>query len=983
MNNRRPQVARLGVGLSMPARKVWAKSDQREAGRSGAWLPLWRHMADSGEVAGRLWDHWLPGQVRRSIAAAVPGGEAEARLLTVWLATVHDIGKATPAFACQVEDLAGAMQDQGLTMPTRRLLTERSAAPHGLAGQILLEEWLEQRGELPKSARGQFTVIVGGHHGVPPDAGQVRHLRGRTELIRTRGTSEALWRSVQMELLDAVAAACEVAERLPSWKEVRLPQPVQVLLSATVIVADWIASNPDLFPYYPDAQGQTSAERVEAAWCGLALPRPWEAVNPPEEADAHYDSRFALPPGAQVRPVQAAAVQLARELSAPGLLIIEAPMGEGKTEAALAVAEVFAARSGAGGCFFALPTRATGDAMFPRLTDWLGRLPDADGKRGAHSVFLAHAKSALNPHYTALMGAPSRPLAVETDDMWERGSHREGGHIRHTAELVAHHWLRGRKKGMLSSFVVGTIDQLLFGALKTRHLALRHLALAGKVVVIDEAHAYDAYMDTYLDGALAWLGAYRVPIVVLSATLPAGRRRELARAYAGSQAYPDTLRPDGAGHSYPLLTAVAPGGTAVESAPAASGRGTQVHVETLADAPEVIADRLAAELADGGCALVVRNTVDRVRDTAAVLRELFGADAVTVAHARFVDLDRAAKDADLRERFGPPEICAGKRPEGAHIVVASQVAEQSLDVDFDLLVTDLAPVDLILQRMGRLHRHERERPARLRTARCLVTGVEPDDGGGEWTGAVGPPPVPIRGSRAVYGTWPLLRAAAVLRPHLADGGDAVRLPADIAPLVQDAYGSAPQGPAGWQEAMAAAEKTDEAHRTEQQGKARTYRLPAPRAAGRSLLGWIDAGVGDADDTPVGRQQVRDTEDSVEVLVVQRTAVGALRTLPHLPPDERGRARGGLALPTDAAPDPHRAKAVAASALRLPYQFCFATADRAVAELEELYVEAWQGRDCHWLAGQLILALDEECRCSLAGFELHYSPDDGLEVTRAQ
>ncbi|MFW6695497.1 CRISPR-associated helicase Cas3' [Streptomyces sp. MAR4 CNX-425] len=980
MNDRPLDPARIGERLSSPARTVWAKSDQREGGKSGAWLPLWRHMADSGAVAGRLWDDWLPRQVRRSVAEALPGGNEDARRLAVWLATVHDIGKATPAFSCQVEDLAAVMHDHGLAMSTRRLLTDRKAAPHGLAGQFLLDEWLEARGAFAKDTRGQFTVVVGGHHGVPPDAGQVRQLRGRSELLRTRGAAEDAWRRVQTELLDAAAVVCGVQDRLSAWRDIRLPQTVQVLLSATVIVADWIASNPDLFPYFPDAQDQTSAERIEVAWHGLELPAPWQAVDPPAAADDHYGTRFALPAGAQVRPVQTAAVELARELPEPGLLIVEAPMGEGKTEAALAVAEVFAARSGAGGCFFALPTRATGDAMFPRLRNWLGRLPDEDRDRGAHSVFLAHAKSALNPHYTSLMGAPSRPMAVEADDPRTKGSQRIDGHVVHTAELVAHQWLRGRKKGMLSSTVAGTIDQLLFGALKTRHLALRHLALASKVVVIDEAHAYDAYMDTYLDAALAWLGAYRVPVVVLSATLPAARRRELTRAYAGGQAYREPLRPDSA-PVYPLLTAVPPGGTAVERAPAASGRGTQVVVEALADSPEVLAERLARELDGGGCALVVRNTVDRVRETAAVLRARFGAEAVTVAHARFVDLDRAAKDTDLRERFGPPDTSPGRRPETAHIVVASQVAEQSLDVDFDLLVTDLAPVDLVLQRMGRLHRHERERPPRLRSARCLVTGIEPDDQGRRWTAPAGPPPVPVRGSAAVYGAWPLLRAAAVLRPHLADGGRPVRLPADISPLVQDAYGAAPLGPTGWQDALATAEKSDEARRARQKEKARTYRLAAPKAPGRSLLGWIDAGVGDADDTPAGRQQVRDAEDNLEVLVVQRTADGTLRTLPWLPPDERGRRRGGLELPTDAAPDAHRARAVAASALRLPRQFSHETADRAVTELEELYIDAWQGRDCHWLAGELVLALDEECQCSLAGFTLRYSPDDGLEVTR--
>ncbi|MGX9227587.1 hypothetical protein ACWV95_17660 [Streptomyces albus] len=125
-------------------------------------------------------------------------------------------------------------------------------------------------------------------------------------------------------------------------------------------------------------------------------------------------------------------------------------------------------------------------------------------------------------------------------------------------------------------------------------------------------------------------------------------------------------------------------------------------------------------MADGGCALVVRNTVERVLQAADALRRRFGDQAVTVAHSRFLAADRAAVDARLVKLFGPD---GSDRPE-RHVVVASQVAEQSLDVDFDLLVTDLAPVDLVLQRLGRLHRHPRQRPARLAQARCLVTGVD-------------------------------------------------------------------------------------------------------------------------------------------------------------------------------------------------------------------------------------------------------------------
>lgn len=660
-------------------------------------------------------------------------------------------------------------------------------------------------------------------------------------------------------------------------------------------------------------------------------------------------------------------------MASAGLMVIEAPMGEGKTEAALAVAEVFASRSGAGGVFVALPTMATGNAMFPRLLKWLRRLPDAQGSR-LRSVALAHSKAALNDDFNELVRAGRRVVAgVEVDgggDEWRP----RGDRLVSSAELVAHQWLHGRKKAMLASFSVGTVDQLLFMGLKSRHLALRHLALAGKVVVIDEAHAYDTYMNSYLDRVLSWLGAYGVPVVVLSATLPAGRRRELVKAYLGKSA-PD-LRKVQEADGYPLLTAAEPGEPVLVEGVAPSGRRTDVLVERLSDGLDELADRLEVELVGGGCALVVRNTVGRVLETAQFLRARFPEVGISVAHARFVDLDRARKDAELLELFGPPEECAGRRPV-KHIVVASQVAEQSLDIDFDLLVTDLCPIDLLLQRMGRLHRHRRgadqcERPERLRTARCLVTGVDWD--------AV--PAEPVTGSQRVYRLHALLRSAAALEPYLsgvAATGSTVRLPEDISSLVQSAYGTEPIGPPGWRDAMEQAYKDHLLHQQRQLEKARDFQINDVGRAGRALVGWIDAGVGDADDTRAGRAQVRDTRESLEVLVVQRFADGTVRTLPWL--DE---GRGGREVPTEAAPAWEVARTVAACGLRLPFAFSIPEVlDQAIEELEAECVPAWQSKESHWLAGELVLMLDENLCTRLAGFDLRYTRSDGLEVTRVQ
>ncbi|MCP2314032.1 CRISPR-associated helicase Cas3' [Kitasatospora paracochleata] len=922
-------------------------------------------MADSAAVAGLLWDEWLPARVRGLVGGVLPGGQADGRRLAVWLAAVHDVGKVTPAFACQVDGLADGMRAVGLEMPYRRELgPDRRMAPHGLAGQLLLQEWLERRCGWPGRVTAQFAVVVGGHHGVPPDHPAVADLVERPELLRTPGRSEGLWLRVQEEFLDACAAEFGVEGRLGGWGAVKLPQTVQVVLSGLVIMADWIASNPDLFPYFPQELGQGGARRVAAAWKGLGLPGPWRPELPGSGIADVFAARFELPPGAVVRPVQMQAFEAARAMPEPGLLVVEAPMGEGKTEAALAAVEVLAARVGAGGVFFALPTMATSNAMFARVLDWLERLPARDGER--LSVLLAHSKAALNRDAAALRAASwQRISAVDPDvDVSDRVP-AAGAESPLPAELVAHQWLAGRKKGMLSSFVVGTIDQLLFAGLKGRHLVLRHLAMAGKVVVIDEAHAFDTYMNSYLDRVLGWLGAYGVPVVVLSATLPAARRRALAEAYAGAEPGDGRFAEVAGADAYPLVTAVGRGQEPQVGRPGASGRGGWVRLERLDDDLDALGKRLESDLGGGGCALVVRNTVDRVLEAAAALRERFGSDAVTVAHARFIDVDRAENDRRLLELFGRD----GARRPGRHIVVASQVAEQSLDVDFDLLVTDAAPVDLLLQRVGRLHRHERSwRPESLRAATCLVTGVD-------WSGPV---PVVARGSEAVYGRHTLLRSLAVLLPCL-DGERLLELPGDISALVQRAYGDEPVGPPAWAQDLAEARLLHDRLQAQKARAADVFRLREAGRAGRSLMGWVAGGAGDADDTRAGRAQVRDSPESVEVIVVEVLADGSLATVGWA-----GEGRGGLPLPTGSVPDPRASKAAAACGLRLPARFARPyVIDRVIAELEQFCFENWQVKENPWLAGQLILPIRPGCPTPLAGFELTYTRENGLEVSRAE
>ncbi|MEU4805071.1 CRISPR-associated helicase Cas3' [Actinosynnema sp. NPDC023587] len=903
-------------------RLVWAKSVHDRHGRLTHWLPLQQHLDDSAAVAGRLVDEWLSPQVVGRIARDLPDGVEGVRLLACWLAGVHDVGKASRAFSIQVPVLANRMRDAGLFVREGLFShPERRRVRHELVGHVVVRDFLASRYGSPRSViADQLAGVVGSHHGVPPERLTLQEISHEHELI-----GEGAWERARAYFLERASAGVP----LDRYRDVRLSRPGQVLLTSIVILADWIASNADFFPllegHEPPEDFDVEA-RLEDGWNQLGLPSRWRPQRVGSDVDSAFRSRFKRD-AAGARPVQTAAVRTAEAMTKPGLMIVEAPMGAGKTEAALLAAEELAAAFGADGVFFALPTQATTDAMFNRVDRWLSAVP---GRDGSVSVTLAHGKASLNDRFAGLMRQGRFASAGEDDE----------------TPAVAHYWLSGRKKGVLASFVVGTIDQVLFAGLKSRHLMLRHLGLAGKVVVIDEVHAYDVYMSRYLNRVLHWLGAYGVPVVLLSATLPAERRAELLAAYDGDT---HEVRPD---LGYPSISAS--GGLPVRELPLPD-TGTAVALDRLPDDLDTLVSYLRTHLDQGGCAVVVRNTVTRVQETAERLEDEFGRDNVTINHSRFLACDRARIDKGLLDRFGPE----GARP-GLHVVVASQVVEQSLDVDFDLMVTDLAPADLVLQRLGRLHRHQRTRPVPVRQARCALVGVE------DWAGE---PVRAVPGSRRVYGDHLLLRSAALLVDR-----DALELPADIAPLVQSAYGTEPLGPGSWRAAMVDAAEDAARRAADRVTAARTFLLDEVGSTRLSLVGWVRAGIGDTDDSSRGAAQVRDGAESLEVLVVRSDAAGGLLTPEWI---ERG---GGMPIPTDLEMEPAQARVVAACGLRLPPAMSHPGIDLDVIDaLQQNYFSSFETSPL--LRGQLVLVLDDERRAVVkhgkAHFGLTYDPRRGL------
>ena len=237
--------------------------------------------------------------------------------------------------------------------------------------------------------------------------------------------------------------------------------------------------------------------------------------------------------------------------------------------------------------FFGLPTQATANGIFPRLLGWADTQSE---ETLPQAIKLAHGMAELNECYLRLQG---RGVQLEED-------------AQEAHQVQVHQWFRGNKQALLANFVIGTVDQLLLAALAQKHVMLRHLGLAGKVVIIDECHAYDTYMNCYLDRALEWLGWYKVPVILLSATLPARRRAELVEAYQQKKAVPDAPWKTSCG--YPLLTWT-DGAEVKQTAIPPNAPGKTVQLTTLIE-PELPA-LLRRKLAEGGCAGVIVNTVKK------------------------------------------------------------------------------------------------------------------------------------------------------------------------------------------------------------------------------------------------------------------------------------------------------------------------------------------------------------------------------------
>ncbi len=911
---------------------LWAKKEEKDG--LMYWLPLTVHLEDTGRIMGLLWEHWLSEGQKRTVADDTDIGKQ----IAIFIGAIHDIGKASPAFQLKKGFANSKDLDKELTEKLVRagfigidspdLLSSPEKTPHGLAGEVILSVVSDRF-----KKENDVGSIVGGHHGRPIDNKSMISdtlSSFKKNLFQSENEDSDIykkWVSVHTEILNNAlkSSSFKRCEDIPV-----LSQPAQAMLLGLLTMADWISSNTYFFPLigiFDDADIDMD-KRCEHGFTKWRYSNQSDMWLPEVYADCKnlFKERFGFEP----RDVQSIFAQTISDAKNPGLVILEAPMGLGKTEAALVGAEELAVKSGRSGLFFGLPTQATSNGIFPRIISWLKKQSVELGeKRGLR---LVHGKAFLNEEYNNLTSASN--IDVDGDN-----EGREG--------FVVNQWFCGKKTAIMDDFVVGTVDQLLMMALRQKHLALRHLGLSKKVVVIDEVHAYDAYMDQYLNMALEWLGAYNVPVILLSATLPKKSRVDFIKHYLTGKGVKFSKEDMSSlmVENYPLITYTD------------NDKALNVkHFEPIEDKrieikytdTENLPKLLDSLLDGGGNAGVIVNTVKKAQDIAKELSEKFGDENVMLLHSSFIATDRVKNEEKLMKYLGKD----GDRPKKL-IVVGTQVIEQSLDIDFDVMISDIAPVDLLIQRMGRLHRHTRDnRPSKHKKPVLYVLG---NDKNLEFE----------TGSKAVYGGYLLARTGYFL-------GDSIRLPSDISRLVQEVYDEniEPDLPDELNEKYSEYKAEYKALVNSKESRAGTYRLSSPVLKKRiskepNLIGWLNNQSRNSGEEE-GNSQVRDTQDTIEVIALKKFKDGYTTF-------------DGNEDISQNIENVEIAKKIASSTIKLPNRLSKSyNIDRTIRELEDFYINNLQKWDnSAWLNGTLCAMFNENNECSINGVNMVYDEKYGL------
>ncbi len=664
-----------GAETTPPYHRYWGKASGPDETAGADCHLLVYHALDVAAVGQRLLEG--NGRLLERLASLMGLPAGSARTWCLFLLGLHDLGKFAESFQQLRPDLRQTL------WPDEKIRKCNYSIRHDSLGWMLWRQFLGQQifPEADEALRDwledgmpYWLAAVFGHHGWPPeDAERIkRHFRDFDQQAAQAFFQQ--WRElIQPDFAAAIQAGRDDAlqrQREASW-----------LLAGVAVLADWLGSNHEFFPYRSDVVS------LEQYWAEHALPAAEKALR----ASGLVPSPVRRNPGLAdlfdyietPTPLQKLCAECPIA-DGPQLFILEDVTGAGKTEAAALLASRLLAAGLAWGLYIGLPTMATANAMYERMARVYRRFFADD----AHpNLILSHGARHLSEVFR-------QSLLEQRADEGAYGDEESIG-------AQCNRWLAdNRKKALLADMGVGTIDQVLLAILPARHQSLRLLGLSDKVLLLDEVHAYDAYTSEHLNTLIRFHAALGNSLVLLSATLTRRQRRHLAEAFAR-----------GAGEriesgAYPLLTRVDAEGS-VRETPVATRASVVREVKTAFVHDEAtIIEHIREAVEAGQCVCWIRNTVADARDA---WRQLAGAewlagDRLHLFHSRYAFCDRIGIEQDMLARFGKESTDQDRQ---GQVLIATQVVEQSLDLDFDRMISDLAPIDLLIQRAGRLHRHAR------------------------------------------------------------------------------------------------------------------------------------------------------------------------------------------------------------------------------------------------------------------------------------
>lgn len=689
-------------------------------------------MIDTGNVALSLLSTPCFGVINKKFSSATGLNETESMAWLAYLVAMHDIGKCNENFQMFNEDLARDLITSGMPFPPepdRKYRHEKGS-----------REWI--RTELAKEGWGRRPCNTIANSILS------HHSRNTGDDIYEFPAIRAQW-DKYAEILEEEVKKVFKPPHI-AYTDFSDNSEAGILLSGLIVLSDWIASNVDLMQFndmecptgeYVSISMENAKKAV--AYLGFDESVPWQGKS-------EFSAVWAGSTFKELRPIQQKCVDIIQSGKIPNLVIIEAPMGEGKTEAAIYTAVQMLQANGLSGMYIALPTAATSNQMYIRVNEFLAM----HTKNSAIKARLVHGMSWLIDDI-----APMKEL--HSDDKSDN-----------TSEMPD--WFKPSKRALLAPYSVGTIDQSLMSVLNVKFGFLRLFGLSNKVLIIDEVHAYDAYMNTILRLLLNWCSCLKIPVIMLSATLPSGKKRELLASFQNKEDIPE-FKP---AIDYPLITYIDQHNNVIEEPVVGSSKRMEIEVDKhsgFMEDPDRIASLAIEASKNGGCICVILNTVKAAQDVYRSIKSLNG-DGIDILlfHSRFRACRRDEIEKKALEMFDKRSLLPEKdpghtiRPKRA-ILVATQVVEQSLDLDFDEMITEIAPIDLILQRSGRLHRHDRkDRPTgKVPKLHVLLPGSgKPDFGPSEY----------------IYDRYILLRTLDIILSI-----NHISIPSDIRGLVEKAY----------------------------------------------------------------------------------------------------------------------------------------------------------------------------------------------------